>query len=177
MSFLALIGRITFKDAYLHYFDEGVLARYLDNSFNVKTLRYHLADPNTRFWLAWVDQLPVAYAKVNLYYPREKGSAMQQARLERLYVLRDFLGLGIGGQLLTAAVRELQQLSFTSLWLLAHQDNEQAIRFYERHGFAETAREEHAYGEQYFPLVCMEKTVDDFSGTIKAIKEIPKIKV
>lgn len=159
-AMLALMGRITFKDAFGQYFDPAVLERYLDDTFQAETISRQLTDVNTRYWIASVDEVPVAYAKVNLYSSWQEQSLREQAQLERIYVLRDFLNLGIGRQLLTTVQQQLRALHCDSLWLLVYYENDQAIRFYERHGFMQVAGARYAFGEQSFPFIYMEKRLN-----------------
>lgn len=50
-----------------------------------------------------------------------------------IYVLADYLGKGVGYELMNAAVEKLAEYRKIAVWVL--KGNERAIRFYERYGF------------------------------------------
>ncbi|QYN35313.1 GNAT family N-acetyltransferase [Pseudonocardia sp. DSM 110487] len=60
--------------------------------------------------------------------------------LYALYLDPDVWGRGIGTQLHTAALDRLRSCGFTHAGLWVLDTNERALRFYDRHGWAETGR-------------------------------------
>lgn len=71
---------------------------------------------------------------VSVRYPWLRG-----AYLELLALLPDFQNQGIGTALLDWLEREALRRDARSLWACASSFNAPALRFYARHGFAETA--------------------------------------
>ena len=55
-----------------------------------------------------------------------------------LYLLPDAMGRGIGSELLTSAVYDLQADGYHRIYLWAIEENTRALRFYCRHGFVRT---------------------------------------
>ena len=64
---IALLGRFTFTETFGHLFgDQQDLLDYLDRTFNVEKLHNSINKSNNLYWLAFVDNLPVGYAKLKL---------------------------------------------------------------------------------------------------------------
>lgn len=76
-------------------------------------------------------------------------SCVSRSRLEELsdwgeiisiYLLPEYIGKGFGHALLCAAVEELRQMGFRSVFLWVLEENARARRFYEREGFTESGK-------------------------------------
>ena len=52
-----------------------------------------------------------------------------------IYLLPEYIGKGIGSQLIRACIDELEYLGFSEILLWVLEDNHRARRFYEKHGF------------------------------------------
>ena len=88
---VALLGRITFADAFGSFWAEH-LHDYLEKTFSVEKIRSSLSKENNVFFLAFADGLPVGYAKLKKHSPNEsltdKSHAECLARNSRLLTLR-----------------------------------------------------------------------------------------
>jgi GNAT superfamily N-acetyltransferase len=73
---------------------------------------------------------------MTVYGPHDDGLV-----LWKLYVLPGHHGRGIGHQLLEAAIERALELGHARLSVSVVDGNDRAMRFYERHGFREVARE------------------------------------
>lgn len=62
-----------------------------------------------------------------------------------IYLLPEYIGRGIGSELLKACIAELELLGFTSILIWVLEDNYRARHFYENHGFVNT--EDHMSSE------------------------------
>ncbi len=90
------------------------------------------AEDGARRYVIEIDGLPAGAMAVR--YPWLRG-----AYLELLALLPDFQNQGVGSALLGWLEQEALHREARSLWACASSFNEQALRFYARHGFAETA--------------------------------------
>ena len=77
--------------------------------------------------------------------------AFGEGWVNHLYVLPDFQGLGIGGQLLQRAKEEV-----TCLKLWTFQRNQRALRFYESRGFLAVRQTDGAENEEREPDVLLQ---------------------
>ena len=65
---IALLGRITFTETFGHFFrDQKDLIDYYNLTFSVQKIEDGIKKPNNIFWIAFVNRLPVGYAKLKIY--------------------------------------------------------------------------------------------------------------
>lgn len=131
---VALLGRITFADAFGSFWAEH-LHDYLEKTFSVEKIRSSLSKENNVFFLAFADGLPVGYAKLKKHSPNESLADKSTAQLQKIYLLPDFIGQRIGEKLQNALFEEVIANNIKTLWLAVWDENPPGIRFYERHGF------------------------------------------
>ena len=93
-QFIALLGRITFTETFGHFFrDQKDLIDYYNLTFSVKKIEDGIKKPNNIFWIAFVNRLPVGYAKLKLYSNSEFIESKDVCQLQKIYVLKDFLSM------------------------------------------------------------------------------------
>jgi ribosomal protein S18 acetylase RimI-like enzyme len=133
---LALLGRLTWAESHGHYIDDkNDLLKYLDKSFSVSKTTQDIKNPKQRFYITYVDDLPVGYAKIILDEMQENITSKNSCRLERIFILNDFIPLKIGQQLLTFVEEQAKALQLDTIWLTVYIKNNRAIRFYEKNEF------------------------------------------
>jgi len=153
---VALLGRLTFAETFGYLFRAYPrdLRAYLDATFGVAKIADSLRKLENAYWLAFVHGLPVGYAKLKHPSPPPGRDALDAAQLQRIYVLREFLGAGIGHDLLAPLMEEGAARS-ALLWLDVLRENARAIQFYERHGFAAIGADTYTIGAQTFLFTLM----------------------
>lgn len=147
----ALLGRVTFAETFGYLFQNRAreLGTYLDRTFGVGKVETSLSKPGNVYWLAFRDRLPVAYAKLKHPSAPSGRAAQDAAQLQKIYVLKEFLAERIGEALLRQVSAEAKQRAST-LWLDVLHENQRAIGFYRKHGFAVTGEDAYAIGSQTF---------------------------
>jgi ribosomal protein S18 acetylase RimI-like enzyme len=155
---VALLGRITFAESFGHLFRSHPqeLRSYLDRTFGVGKIEISLAKPGNVYWLALRDLLPVGYAKLKHPSAPSGEAGKNAAQLQKIYVLNEFLGERIGEALLQQVLPEAKRRAPT-LWLDVLHENERAISFYRKHGFAVTGEDTYRIGSQTFLFDLMGK--------------------
>lgn len=155
---LALLARVTFREAFGHLFtDNQNLIDYFAKSFSIQALTKKLKDENNIYWIAYIDDLPVGYAKLIKNSPSKFISDKKVSELQRIYVLNDFLNRKIGHLLQNKVFEEVKGINSNYLWLSVYVDNTKAIRFYKRYSYEELGS--HTFGilNQYFEFSVMSK--------------------
>jgi GNAT superfamily N-acetyltransferase len=95
-----------------------------------------LADERlARAWLAFVDGRPAGYLFVVFVYSLEYQGLT--AEIDELFVLPEHRGRALGTRLLVAAQDVCRGTGCTKFFLQLGRANEDARRFYRRHGFTE----------------------------------------
>ncbi|MEO9512204.1 MAG: GNAT family N-acetyltransferase [Flavobacteriaceae bacterium] len=133
---LALLGRLTFTESHGHFIDDkNDLLKYLDENFSVSKMKLEINDPKNLFYIVYADSLPVGYAKIVVNARHESVVSQNSCRLQRIFILDDFIPLKIGQQLLTFVEEKAKELGSDTIWLSVYIKNNRAIRFYERNEF------------------------------------------
>jgi ribosomal protein S18 acetylase RimI-like enzyme len=157
---VALLGRTTFAETFGYLFanHRADLDQYLDKTFSVQKIERSLGNSVNNYWIVRFDRLPVAYAKLKFPSLAPSSTSKNEAQLQKIYVLRNFLGQGIGRHLLQGVFCRATQLNASSVWLVVLAENQQAIRFYERAGLQRRGRHEFAIGAQAFDFDLLSRT-------------------
>ena len=132
----------TFYDAF-HEHPENApedMADYMENAFSVETLRAELAEENSIFLIAEIEDEPAGYAKVMLENIEEGITAEKPIELNRLYAHQKFLGKGIGQILMDECFKIARENDCDLMWLGVWEFNPRAQAFYRKYGFYEVGK-------------------------------------
>ena len=114
---------------------------------------------NNIFWIAFVNRLPVGYAKLKLNSSSEFIESKDVCQLQKIYVLKDFLSMRIGFKLQNSLLKKAKELSFNKIWLSVLNSNERAINFYKKTGFEKIGNHDFQIGKENFEFIAMLKTL------------------
>ena len=142
---LSELGARTFSETFAADNTAENLAAYIATSFNVAQQTTELEDPASTFLIAEIDGRAAGYAKLHDGEPEKAVEGANPVELVRLYVSRDWLGRGIGEQLMRACVDEARQAGHDTIWLGVWERNARAQAFYRKWNFR-------AVGEHVFKL-------------------------
>lgn len=155
---LALLGQVTFREAFGDVWNNPqVLKDYFLTTFSVGKLRSSLSKSTNAYWIATANELPVGYVKMKKNCPYEKLPDPHPAQLQKIYVLQDYIGYGIGAQLQNAVFEEMHNEKIHCLWLAVWDQNDKGIRFYERHGFQKETHYSYDFQSAHFDYDVMTK--------------------
>lgn len=127
----------TFWDAFAHHPKNAPddLAHYMRQAFNIEQINQELADPQSIFLIAEFDGKPAGYAKLIVDSTEEGITATQPIELSRLYARQEYLGKGVGQNLMDACFDRARGDGRDVMWLGVWEYNPRAQRFYEKNGF------------------------------------------
>jgi ribosomal protein S18 acetylase RimI-like enzyme len=134
-ALLSELGARTFSETFAADNTSEDMAAYIATSFNVARQTAELEDPASTFLIAEVDRSAAGYAKLHDGEPEECVEGPKPIELVRLYVLRDWLGRGIGEQLMRACLDEARQAGHETIWLGVWERNGRAQAFYRKWNF------------------------------------------
>lgn len=137
------------RTAFLQAFTAGNkpenVSAYLEEAFTLEQFGKELSEPASTFFVADLEGELIGYLKVNLVPAQTDIQDPKSLEVSRLYVLEDFLGLGLGKMLLDVAIDFGKQNQKEYLWLGVWEKNARAIRFYEKNGLR-------TFGSHPFPF-------------------------
>jgi GNAT superfamily N-acetyltransferase len=129
------LGARTFAETFAAENTPEDMATYIETSFNVERVTAELQDPASVFLIAEVDGRAAGYAKLHDGEPAEGVAGAKPMELARLYVSREWLGRGIGGQLMRSCIDEARQAGHETIWLGVWERNPRAQAFYRKWNF------------------------------------------
>ena len=144
-AMLSELGERTFSETFAADNTPEDLAAYIATSFNLAQQTAELEDPGSTFLIAEVDGRAAGYAKLHDGKPEKGVAGANPVELVRLYVSREWLGRGIGEQLMRACLDEARQYGHDLIWLGVWERNGRAQAFYRKWDF-------HTVGEHEFRL-------------------------
>jgi diamine N-acetyltransferase len=142
------IGRQTFDETFRAMNTDETMELYLDTAFERGKIEAEVRNPGTSFFFLYKDGELVGYIKIN------EGDAQTDLKdaglleLERIYVKKQYQGLGLGRILMDAAVQTARGLNKRGIWLGVWEKNEAAIGFYQRMGFSVAGSHVFVLGEE-----------------------------
>ncbi|GIV43821.1 MAG: N-acetyltransferase [Bacteroidia bacterium] len=134
---LQKIGRLTFYETFASGNTEENMNKYLDEAFSFTKLTTELSDNNAEFYFATLDNKVIGYLKLNFGQSQTELQDNKAVEIERIYVLKEYHGKGVGQLLLDKAIKIARQKNAEYVWLGVWEKNPRAINFYKKNGFVE----------------------------------------
>lgn len=143
LASLTQMARKTFVDAFAVHNKPADFKEYMRTAFAEQTFEKQLLNPNCQFFFVKTGKNVVGYFKLNENDAQTELKGTESLELERIYVIQEYQGHGIGKWILQRAIALAKQKGKALLWLGVWEHNTEAIRFYQRHGFTKFG--EHPY--------------------------------
>lgn len=132
---LSAFMRETWVATFGHLYPPADLRSFLEAKYRPDVQRREIADPNTRYRLAFDEDGLVAYCMMGaLDMPVDDPGALE---LHRLYLHERAKGAGVADTLLLETIAWARGRGAPALYLSVWENNERAQRFYRRFGFEE----------------------------------------
>jgi diamine N-acetyltransferase len=150
-AIIGTIGKKSFRRAFEHLFNlKEDLLEYLENTYCAVKLANSIRHEDNVYLLAFIDGEPAGFAKIKKYSLNEHIESISQMELQKIYVLQEYHGKGIGTALLKEVNNVAKEVYPDYIWLDTHISNENAIRLYEKNGFKKIGRYFFTIGTQTF---------------------------
>jgi ribosomal protein S18 acetylase RimI-like enzyme len=134
---LSRLGAKTFHDAFAKDNTPENISLYTEKSFSEKIQMNELSMPGIVFLIAELEDEPVGYAKLRMNSNDESVKGKKVMEIERIYASQEYIGKGVGKELMKACINEARQRGCDSLWLGVWEKNQRAVEFYAKWGFQE----------------------------------------
>ena len=161
---ISSIGKLSFRDAFGSLFnDKAALFEYLEYTYSLDKITRSINKENNVFFIAFVENVPVGFAKVKKSSLNEQIESIAQMELQKIYVLSYYHGSGAGAALMQAVLELANELQPDYVWLDTHTSNTKAIRFYEKNGFIRAGKNYFTIGDQTFEyyVMCLPVAVEE----------------
>lgn len=127
----------TFWDAFAHHPKNAPedLNHYMRQAFSLEQIAVELEDERSIFLIAEIADRPAGYAKLIVGSIEEGIEAKRPVELNRLYSHQEYLGKGVGQNLMDECFARARRHDHDVMWLGVWEYNPRAQRFYEKNGF------------------------------------------
>lgn len=135
VEMLSKLSRETFIQSHGHSADASDIEKYIDSHFDISSLSTALKDSNIYFSKIYIKEKLAGYTKLILNHSHPSTKLSPISKFERLYLLKDFYGLGLGEKLLEHNIKIAKANHQKALWLYVWTENQKGLRFYEKSNF------------------------------------------
>lgn len=132
---LQKISTQTFLETFADVNSASDMKQYLNKAMTVAQLKLELKNTESKFYFAIQNQAIIGYLKINIGHAQTENFNRDAFEIERIYVLKDYLGKQVGKLLFDTAINLAKKLQKKTIWLGVWEKNERAINFYQKNGF------------------------------------------
>ncbi|WP_040278025.1 GNAT family N-acetyltransferase [Psychroserpens damuponensis] len=158
LEVLALLGRLTWIETFSSLFKKRIhVQEYADENFSIETIKSFIDNPNAYFWIAYVNDLPIGYAKIEMNVVSDHVKGKNVCKLINLYVFSDFHSKKIGRLLWSNILNKVNALDCDKMWLAVLSTNIKAINFYLKNDFYNDDAFDLNIGDERFVMNIMVK--------------------
>jgi diamine N-acetyltransferase len=134
---LSQLGAKTFYDTFAKDNASENIDAYLKKSFSPEIQFNELSQPDVIFLIVESEKLPIGYAQLIINSKDEAIKRNKPLEIRRIYASQEYLGKGVGKELMRATISEARQRDCDCIWLGVWEKNQRAIDFYKKWGFRE----------------------------------------
>jgi diamine N-acetyltransferase len=150
----------SYRETYMYLWTEERYAEwYMNKSFSTESLEEQMNNSNALFYLITLEGKEVGFLKLNLYKSINAEGGNNDLELERIYIIKEASGKGVGKAVVNEVFALAQQKGFQNVWLKS-MDSSDAVFFYEKMGFEKVATEVlpfDGFKDEYRNLITMVK--------------------
>ena len=149
LDVLLEIATRTFDNTFRAFNTEANFEAYLRQAFTRERFSAELAHPHSAFYFLYAGGRLVGYIKVNVLDAQNDLQGPDSLEIERIYVINEFQGHGLGKKLIEFALEKARQSGKQFAWLGVWEKNERAIGFYQSLGFHQAGTHAFILGEDH----------------------------
>lgn len=127
-------GIKSYRQHYLHLWENQDPGAYIDNSFNLGIVEQEYQDPKVSLFLICSNKSPVGVLKLILNMTLELPDQIDCLFLERIYLLAEYSGAGIGTRVLQFTEAIAHDHKIKAICLETMQKGP-ALKFYQKNGY------------------------------------------
>jgi ribosomal protein S18 acetylase RimI-like enzyme len=129
------IGQIAVEEAHRASCSAEDMKDYMSRNYNDTAIQQELSNPENVYHIIYYKTQPIGFSKIVLNAEHPNISLKNTAKLDRIYILKEYFGLKLGYELLKFNVEFTKEQYQSGMWLFTWIGNERAIDFYLKTGF------------------------------------------
>lgn len=157
---LQVISKQTFYETFSYANTEENMCKYIEEDLSEGRLRNEINNPGSEFYFAIHKDEIIGYLKLNTGYAQTEIKDLNAFEIERIYVLKEYLGKKVGQILFEKAVQVARQKNADYIWLGVWEKNQRAISFYKKNGFTEFGKHIFKLGDDEQTDIMMKREVN-----------------
>ncbi|MGB0895714.1 MAG: GNAT family N-acetyltransferase [Flavobacteriaceae bacterium] len=135
VNVISEIGKETFLDAHGHSAPKTELDIYTQTTYSLQAVADDLNHPQNIYHILYYNDEIAGYSKIKLNTPFNHKTPENSTKLDRIYFLKKFYGLGLAKTLLNHNINWAKNHNQHGIWLAVWVNNLRAIKFYSKVGF------------------------------------------
>jgi len=144
---LSELGARTFYDTFAKDNTPDNLDAYLKKSFSAEIQFRELSEPDVIFLIAESEGIAIGYVQLVMNSKDESIRGINPLEIRRIYASQEYLGRGVGKELMQATISEARRRSCDCIWLGVWEKNQRARDFYKKWGFREVGTHVFSVGD------------------------------
>lgn len=153
---------VLFRTVYINtYGSEGVsweFSNFMDHQFSKNKIQETLNSSNSTLWVARLKQNPIGIIQVDLDKTCPTSN-LKYPEINKLYILKQFFGQGIGQNLMLTAETELRKKGQNKVWLWLLESNQRALDFYLKQGYKNIGKANFQMEENNYRNIVLSKSL------------------
>ena len=138
----------TFVEAFGSQNTTSNMEQYIAEALTLNHIEFEYNSPNSTFFFTEYQSEIIGYLKVNWGDAQTEHQLSEALEIEHIYVISKYQSKGIGALLLNYCLELAGLKKLKHVWLGVWDQNQSAIRFYERHGFVTFSKHKFMLGKE-----------------------------
>lgn len=141
------ISKQTFIEAFAAVNTEANMTKYLEEALSIQRLTDEFMTEGSEFYFVKKEEEIAGYLKLNFGESQTEPMGEKSMEIERIYVLKAYLGLGLGQFMFDQAIEIGRKKQLNVLWLGVWEENQSALNFYKKNGLIEFDKHKFLLGD------------------------------
>ena len=135
VQLLSEIAKQTFVESHGNSAASDDIDIYVTKNYSADIFKNELSDTKNIYHIIYHQNRAAGYSKIILDTPYSNSQIKNIAKLERLYLLKEFYNLQLGQQLFQFNINFSIKNNQKGIWLYVWKENQRALNFYKKNGF------------------------------------------
>lgn len=132
---LSEIAGITFIESHGRSAPPEDINNFITQKYNPDTFTAQLINTKNNYYLVYYQNRLAGFSNIIYNFPYADSKIHNIAKLERIYILKEFYDLKLGYHLFEFNRNLAKTNNQKGIWLFVWKENERAIKFYKKNGF------------------------------------------
>ena len=132
---LSEMAGLTFIESHGHSAKPEDINNFITQKYNPEAFTAELINPQNNYYLVYYQNRLAGFSNIIYNLPYADCKLENIAKLERIYILKEFYDLKLGYHLFEFIRNLAVENNQKGIWLFVWKENERAIKFYKKNGF------------------------------------------